>query len=64
MQIRQFQIHWNRTFTIDATPVLSLQTQDLRSDSTGYVRINLTDTNNIPYEYTDITIELDNHTEN
>ena len=53
---------WNRTFTIDATPVLSLETQDLRSDSTGYVRINLTDTNAIPYEYTDITIELNNQT--
>ena len=53
---------WNRTFTIDATPVLSLETQDLRSNSTGYVRINLTDTNNIPYEYTDITIEFNNQT--
>ena len=53
---------WNRTFSIDATPVLSLETQDLRSDSTGYVRINLTDTNNIPYEYTDITIEFNNQT--
>jgi hypothetical protein len=30
---------WNRTFTIDATPVLTLETQDLRSDSTGYIRI-------------------------
>ena len=53
---------WNRTFSIDATPVLSLETQDLRSDNTGYIRINLTDTNNIPYEYTDITIELNNQT--
>ncbi|WP_405322497.1 hypothetical protein [Methanobrevibacter thaueri] len=53
---------WNRTFTIDATPVLTLETQDLRSDSTGYVRINLTDTNAIPYEYTDITIEFNNQT--
>uniref|UniRef100_UPI00386A7219 hypothetical protein n=2 Tax=Methanobrevibacter sp. TaxID=66852 RepID=UPI00386A7219 len=53
---------WNRTFTINATPVLSLETQDLRSDSTGYIRINLTDTNNIPYEYTDITIEFNNQT--
>ncbi|WP_458405218.1 Ig-like domain repeat protein [Methanobrevibacter sp.] len=53
---------WNTTFSIDATPVLSLETQDLRSDSTGYVRINLTDTNNIPYEYTDITIEFNNQT--
>ena len=53
---------WNRTFSIDATPVLSLETQDLRSNSTGYVRINLTDTNAIPYEYTDITIEFNNQT--
>ena len=53
---------WNRTFTINATPVLTLETQDLRSDSTGYVRINLTDTNAIPYEYTDITIEFNNQT--
>ncbi len=53
---------WNTTFSIDATPVLTLETQDLRSDSTGYVRINLTDTNNIPYEYTDITIEFNNQT--
>lgn len=53
---------WNTTFSIDATPVLSLETQDLRSNSTGYVRINLTDTNNIPYEYTDITIEFNNQT--
>ena len=53
---------WNRTFSIDATPVLTLETQNLRSDSTGYVRINLTDTNAIPYEYTDITIEFNNQT--
>ncbi|WP_458452908.1 Ig-like domain-containing protein [Methanobrevibacter sp.] len=53
---------WNTTFSIDATPVLILETQDLRSNSTGYFRINLTDTNNIPYEYTDITIEFNNQT--
>ena len=53
---------WNTTFTIKATPVLTLETQDLASDKTGYVRVNLTDTNNIPYEYTNITIIFQNTT--
>ena len=53
---------WNTTIKIEGNPLLTLETQDLRSDSTGYVRINLTDTNNIPYEYTDITIEFNNQT--
>ncbi|PWB87548.1 Ig-like domain-containing protein [Methanobrevibacter thaueri] len=53
---------WNTSFTIEGIPVLSLETQKLETDRTGYVRINLTDTNNIPYEYTDITIEFQNTT--
>ena len=51
---------WNTTFSIEGIPVLTLETQDLASDKTGYVRVNLTDTNNIPYEYTNITIEFQN----
>ncbi|WP_405264962.1 Ig-like domain-containing protein, partial [Methanobrevibacter sp.] len=53
---------WNTSFTIEGIPVLSLETQKLETDKTGYVRINLTDTNNIPYEYTNITIEFQNTT--
>ena len=51
---------WNTTFNIEGIPVLTLETQNLASDKTGYVRVNLTDTNNIPYEYTNITIEFQN----
>ena len=53
---------WNTTFSIDGVPLLTLETQDLAADKTGYVRINLTDTNNIPYEYTDITVLFKNVT--
>ena len=53
---------WNTSFTIEGIPVLSLETQKLETYMTGYVRINLTDTNNIPYEYTNITIEFQNTT--
>ena len=53
---------WNTTIQIEGTPVLTLETQKLESGKTGYVRVNLTDTNNIPYEYTNITIEFQNTT--
>jgi len=51
---------WNTTINIEGNPVLTLETQKLESGKTGYVRVNLTDTNNIPYEYTNITIEFQN----
>ena len=51
---------WNTTLNIEGNPVLTLETQKLESGKTGYVRVNLTDTNNIPYEYTNITIEFQN----
>ena len=53
---------WNTSFIIDGMPVLTLESQDLSANSTGYVRVNLTDTNNIPYEYTNITVEFQNTT--
>ena len=53
---------WNTTINLESTPVLSLETQKLETGKTGYIRINLTDTNNIPYEYTNITIEFQNTT--
>ena len=54
---------WNTTINLESTPVLSLETQKLETGKTGYIRINLTDTNKIPYEYTDITIEFQNTTQ-
>ena len=53
---------WNTTINIEGIPVLTLETQKLESGKTGYIRVNLTDTNNIPYEYTNITIEFQNTT--
>jgi hypothetical protein len=53
---------WNTTIQIEGIPVLTLETQKLESGKTGYLRVNLTDTNNIPYEYTNITIEFQNTT--
>ena len=53
---------WNTTINIEGIPVLTLETQKLETGKTGYVRVNLTDTNNIPYEYTNITIEFQNTT--
>lgn len=53
---------WNTTINIEGIPVLTLETQKLETGKTGYIRVNLTDTNNIPYEYTNITIEFQNTT--